>query len=394
MMAQTKRRTTLTDTPEGGNERHKRRAHGEGALFLRSDGLWVGRLMLPDGTRKTYYGKTQKEAAGKLNEAKRQLEDGVDLSAEKLTVKAYLDKWLSASVKPSVKTKTFEGYESICRVRVAPRIGSKKLAKLTALDLQALYSDLATAGLSARSVHHTHRVLHRAFVQAVRWRLIPRNPCDGAQGPRATRSEMKVWTPEEADAFLLATRDHRMHALYVLALTTGMRQGELLGLKWGDLDVNAGVLAVRRSLQWQRGNGYAFVEPKTARSRRKIHLSQMALAALRAHKDRQAWSRREAGEAWTETDLVFCDPLGGPLAPSHQTGVFKAASAAAGLPAIRFHDMRHTAATILLIRGIHVKLVSEMLGHSTIVLTLDTYSHLIPAMHGDAAAVMDAVFTA
>jgi integrase len=372
----------------------KRRGHGEGALFQRADGRWVARLNLPDGSRKTYYGTTQKEAAAKLKEAKKDLDDGVDLNAEKLTVAQYLDKWLASSVKPSVKPKTYEGYESICRVRVAPKIGTKKLAKLTALDLQALYTDLAESGLSPRSVHHTHRVLHRAFVQAVRWRLIPRNPCDGVQGPRATRAEMKVWTPEEADAFLVATRDHRMHALYVLALSTGMRQGELLGLKWADIDFAAGTLALRRSLQWQRGNGYAFVEPKTARSRRSIHLSQKAVAALRAHKDRQAWDRKTAGAEWGEHDLVFCNAVGGPLCPSHQTAAFKVAATAAKLPALRFHDMRHTCATILLAKGVHVKLVSEMLGHSTITLTLDTYSHLIPAMHGDAAAVMDAVFSA
>jgi integrase len=372
----------------------KIRRRGEGTIRQRPDGVWEARLTLPGGKRKSLYAPTEDALLTKLRRAQRDLEDGVNLSAETMTVAQFLDKWLAASVKPSVKTKTYEGYESIVRVRVVPRLGRKKLTKLTALDLQSLYTDLASLGLSARSVHHTHRVLHRAFVQAVRWNLIARNPCDGAQGPRVTRSEMQVWTPEEADVFLQATRDHRMHALYALALTTGMRQGELLGLKWGDVDLTAGILAVRRSLQWQRGNGYAFVEPKTARSRRRIHLSQRAVAALRAHKDRQAWSRREAGAAWQEEDLVFCDPLGGPLAPSHQTGVFKAAAEAAGLPVIRFHDMRHTAATILLARGVHVKLVSEMLGHSTIVLTLDTYSHLIPAMHGDAAAVMDAVFAA
>lgn len=180
----------------------------------------------------------------------------------------------------------------------------------------------------------------------------------------------------------------------MLALTTGMRQGELLGLKWADIDVSAGTLAVRRALQWQRGNGLAFVEPKTARSRRKIHLSQTALVALRTHKDRQAFDRHAAGEGWNDNALVFCDTVGEPLSPTNETKRFQRAVAAAGLPAIRFHDLRHTAATILLTKGIHVKLVSEMLGHSTIVLTLDTNSHVIPAMHADATAAMDAVFTA
>ncbi len=280
------------------------------------------------------------------------------------------------------------------RGNAVPRIGAKKLSKLTALDLQALYANLAEFGLSPRSVHHVHRVLHRAFVQAVRWSLIPRNPCDGATSPKAPRAELTIWNPEEADAFLLATREHRMHALYVLALTTGMRQGELLGLKWADIDLNTGTLAVRRALQWQRGNGLVFTEPKTARSRRKIHLSQTALAALRAHKDRQSFDRHAAGSAWAEHGLVFCNATGEPLSPTNETKRFQRAVPAAALPAIRFHDLRHTAATILLAKCVHVKLVSEMLGHSTIVLTLDTYSHVIPAMHGDAAVTMDAVFTA
>jgi integrase len=374
--------------------KEKRRGHGEGAIFQRKDGRWVARVTLPDGTRKDYYAKTRREAADKLKGAQRSAEDGVDLSADRVTVAHFLDTWLSSSVKPSVKVKTFTTYESLCRTAIVPRIGSKKLVKLTALDLQSLYTNLAESGLSPRSVHHVHRVLHRAFNQGVQWKILPRNPCDGATSPKAPRAEMSVWNAGEADAFLIATREQRMHGLYVLALTTGMRQGELLGLKWTDIDFTAGTLAVRRALQWQRGNGLVFVEPKTARSRRKIHLSQTALAALRVHKDRQAFDRHVLGSEWNEHGLVFCDFLGEPLSPTNETKRFQRASAAAGLPAIRFHDLRHTAATILLAKGVHVKLVSEMLGHSTIVLTLDTYSHVIPAMHSDAAAAMDAVFTA
>jgi integrase len=205
---------------------------------------------------------------------------------------------------------------------------------------------------------------------------------------------MKVWTPEETDTFLIATRQHPARALYMLALTTGMRQGELLGLKWGDVDLNAGTLAVRRSLQRQREAGLVFEEPKTARSRRSIRLSQRAIEALRTHRDRQTFERSGAGGEWIAHDLVFCDATGKPLDPSYQTAIFKKAVEAAGIPAIRFHDMRHTAATMLLSRGVHVKVVSDMLGHATIVLTLDTYSHVIPAMQGDAAAVMDALLTA
>jgi integrase len=374
--------------------KEKRRGHGEGAIFQRQDGRWVARIVLPNGKRKDYYTKTRKDAAARLRSAQKALDDGLTLDTGRQTLAAYLTKWLSASVQPSVKVKTYEGYESTVRVRVVPRLGNKQLAKLTALDLQGLYTDLAASGLSARSVHHTHRVLHRAFVQAMRWNLIARNPCDGAQGPRATRAEMKVWTPQQTDAFLISTREHPAHALYILALTTGMRQGELLGLRWQDVDLDAGRLAVRQALQRQRGNGLVFIEPKTGRSRRSFHLSQRAIAALMAHRDRQGFGRRAAGSEWQDRDLVFCDALGNPLDPSYQTATFKKATGAAGLPEIRFHDMRHTAATLLLSKGVHVKLVSEMLGHTTITLTLDTYSHLIPDMHGDAAAAMDAILSA
>lgn len=372
----------------------RRRGPGEGTIFQRKDGRWVARLQLPTGKRKDMYASSYKDAREKLKGAQQDLEDGLDLTVDRVTVAQFLDRWLSASVQPSVKPKTYLTYESLCRTAVTPRIGTKKLAKLTALDLQTLYAELSDAGLSPRSVYHVHRVLHRAFVQALRWKILPRNPCDGATAPRAARAELTVWSPQEADRFLLATREHPLHALYVLALTTGMRQGELLGLRWGDVDLKAGTLGVQRALQWQRGAGIVFTEPKTARSRRKIHLSQTALVALRAHQDRQTFARNAADEAWNGNDLVFCDAIGNPLSPTNETKRFQRAAAAAKVPVIRFHDLRHTAATILLIKGVHVKLVSEMLGHSTITLTLDTYSHVIPAMHSDAAAAMDAVFSA
>src|SRR5215208_1758 len=188
-----------------GNAKEKRRGHGEGAIFQRTDGRWVARLVLPNGKRKDIYAKTRKDAGSKLRAAQRAVDDGLTLDSGRQTVAAYLAKWLSAGVKPSVKVKTYEGYESIVRVRVVPRIGTKQLAKLTALDLQALYTELADAGLSPRSTGHTHRCLHRAFAQAVKWNLLPRNPCDGATAPRTPRAEMNVLRPEQVRAFLSAT---------------------------------------------------------------------------------------------------------------------------------------------------------------------------------------------
>lgn len=293
-----------------------------------------------------------------------------------------------------MKVKTYEGYESIVRVRVVPRIGRKTLAKLTPFDLQSLYADLTGAGLLSRSVHHTHRALHRAFTQALRWGLISRNPCDGATAPQPRRAENRVLTQEQVACQLGTTRDHPAHALYVLAVTTGMRIGELLGLRWSDLDLDGARLTVRRALQRQNDAGLVFVEPKTSRSRRTVMLGQRALAAVALHRDRQTFARRAAGDEWKDQDLVFANATGGPLDPSWQRQTFYEALKSAGLPPIRFHDLRHTAATLLLTKGVHPKVVSEMLGHSTITLTLDTYPHLVPVLHAQAAAAMDTMLGA
>jgi integrase len=224
--------------------------------------------------------------------------------------------------------------------------------------------------------------------------MIPRNPCDGATAPQPHRNEMRVLTGEQAGALLTGTRDHPSHALYVLAVTTGMRQGELLGLRWQDVDFDGARLFVRRSLQRQRENGLVFIEPKTSRSRRSIKLGQHAVAALREHRRNQLTHRMALGSDWRDQDLVFANPAGGPLDPSWQTAIFKKALIAVELPPIRFHDLRHTAATLLLSRGVHPKVVSEMLGHASITLTLDTYSHLVPVLHDHAAELMDSILTA
>lgn len=372
-----------------------RRGHGEGSIYQRSDGRWAATMTLgTEGRRKTFYGKTRKDVSERLKVAMRDQQQGTLVTNDRQTVAQYLTRWLESSAKPSVKVKTYEGYESIVRVRVIPGIGRLPLAKVTALDLHGLYADLQRAGLSSRSANHTHRVLHRAFEQAVRWNLIPRNPCDGVTPPKARRSEMKVLSREQANVLLDTTRDHPAHALYVLAVTTGMRQGELLGLRWKDVDLDGGRLGVSQALQRQNGAGLVFVEPKTARSRRTIMLSRRAVDALRHHRTRQLEQRLLIGPDWRDQGLVFVNATGGPVDPSWQRTIFYAALWDAGLPAIRFHDCRHTAATLLLTQGVHPKVVSEMLGHTTITLTLDTYSHLVPAMHEQAAAMMDTLLGA
>jgi integrase len=237
-------------------------------------------------------------------------------------------------------------------------------------------------------------MLHRAFGQAVRWNLIPRNPCHGVTPPRPIRLEMRVLDREQVNALLVARTDHQRRALYTLAVTTRMRAGELYGLRWEDVDLHARRLRVRRALQRQRGNGLVLITPKTARSRRTIILSRRAIAALREHRTHQLEQRLVTGPLWEDLELVFVNATGGSLNPSTQTHSFQETLARVGLPRVRFHDLRHTAATLLLAQGTHAKVVSEMLGHATIALTLDTYSHLVPVLHEQAAATMDSLFGA
>ncbi len=366
----------------------KRRGNNEGTVRKRIDGRWEGRVRLPGGASKCVYGKTEREVKLKIKEVQRGLDAGIDPRAASIPVGRYLAEWLD-TIRPSVKVKTYEGYESIVRVRVTPRIGRIELGKLGPFDLQRLYADLATGGLSARSVDHTHRCLHRALEQAVRWSLIARNPAQGATRPRPEKAEMQVLSPDEATGFLRDTTARPNHALYVLAITTGMRQGELLGLRWSDVDLHRNRIEVRRALQRQKGRGLVFVEPKTSRSRRRIAIGGLATKALKAQRDRQAFLRERLGDEWIDYDLVFCTDKGTPLDPGWVRESFAADLKRAGLGHVRFHDLRHTAATISLRAGVHPKVVSEMLGHSTISLTLDTYSHLLPVMHEEAAAAMD-----
>jgi integrase len=369
-----------------------RRGHTEGSIYQEASGRWVAAVTQYDASGKRRrvrrFGKTRTEARKKLKELQQQQEQGVQLTDGNVTMQQFLTRWLEDSVRPSVRPRTYEGYESIVRVRVIPRIGRQSLNKVTPAVLQRLYSDLARAGLSARSIHHTHRVLHKAFKQAMRWGLIPRNPTEAVDSPRAQQAEMKTLTIEEVNCLLDGTREHRLHALYVVAVSTGMRLGELLALKWDDIDEPNRRLFVRRSVQRTRG-GLVFVPPKTAKSRRTVILTSMALDALKEHRRRQAEERLRIGPEWEDQGLVFPNVTGGPQDPGTMSTRFKDVLVRLGLSRVRFHDLRHTAASLLLSAGTHPKVVSEMLGHATIVLTLDTYSHVIPAMHSHAAETMD-----
>jgi len=367
-----------------------KRGNNEGSITKRSDGRWMARITLEDGRRKSFYAKTRQEVARLLAEALRDQAKGLPIVGEKQTLAQYLTNWLGTT-RPTVRTGTFRRYEELTRVHIVPTLGAMPLARLGAQHLNALYAAKLGEGLSPTTVRYIHVTLHRALGQALRLGLVQRNVSELASPPRKRRRSMQVLSPEQARVFLDAAAGDPLEALYVVALTTGMRQGELLSLRWRDVDLEDGHVQVRASLS-KTADGFVFSEPKTAQSRRKVALTGSAIAALRRHRVGQRERRLAAGPAWQDDDLVFPDALGVPFdAITLLRREFLPLLARAGLPPIRFHDLRHTAATLMLLKGVHPKVVSEMLGHATISITLDLYSHVLPDMQREAVEAMESV---
>ena len=270
-------------------------------------------------------------------------------------------------------------------LHVLPMLGKVQLQKLSPQHLQKLYNQKLAEGYAPQTVKHIHRVLHRALGDALRWLLVARNICDAVDAPRVPKKEMQALTGEQAQQFLAVAAGDPLEALYVVALTTGMRQGELLGLKWTDLDLAVGTVQVRRTITRLAKKGFTVSEPKTAKSRRKIHLTHLAIEALKRHRIRQNEAKLAAGPAWDEQGWVFCNTVGRPIEVGNMIRrSFRRILTKAELPIIRFHDLRHSAASLLLSLGVHAKIVQELLGHSQISLTLDTYSHVLPSLQEEA----------
>jgi integrase len=367
-----------------------KKANGEGTIYRRKDGRWCASISLGRGKRKHFLAKSRPDVVKQLNAALKKRDDGLPIVTERQTVAQFLQRWL-AGAKPSLRERTWVRYEQYVRLHIVPTLGKVALTKLSPEHLQSLYAERLEAGLSPTSVHHLHATIHRALEQGVRWGLVGRNVADLVDPPRIQRHEIKTLSPEDAQKLLIAATDDRLEALYVLALTTGMREGELLGLRWRDVDVESSALEVRGSLQ-RVPSGFVIAEPKTAKSRRRVSLTSTAVNALRRHRARQAEERLRLGAAWQNEDLVFTTETGQPVdATKMLRNSFTPLLKRAGLPAMRFHDLRHTAATLLLGRGIHPKIVSEMLGHTQTSITLDLYSHVTPTMQREATEAMEAI---
>jgi integrase len=359
-----------------------RRGNGEGSIMQRDDGRWMGRIMW-NGQRKAVYGRTRREVQQKLDKVKHDLSAGLPIPGERLTLKRYLADW-HETVKPTLAPSSYFRYGDSIR-HITSVLGNVALSKLTPQQLQLAYAKKLDE-LAPGTVSDMHTMLKQALNDAVRLNLLARNPCAYVKPPRAQHKEIHPLDEGQAMRFLEAVRGDRLEALYVLALTTGMRLGELLGLRWQDVDMARHTITVQQNMQRVRGlkGGFRPASPKTAHSKRTIALTEMAVDALRAHwQAHQLEGHRSA--------LVFCTRSGGHYHNPRiiATQWFNEHLDKAGLPHIyHFHTLRHTCATLLLSRGVNVKVVSELLGHSNISITLNIYSHVLPPMQQSAVTAM------
>jgi integrase len=339
--------------------------------------------------------RTKREAEQALSEAVTAAHAGIYVEPTKQTLRDFVEDWIAA-IAPTLRPSTLYSYDRNLRLHVLPQLGSIQLRRIDGGMLNALYAQLLAdgkqsnggGGLSPRSVRYVHTIVHRAFRDAVRWGRITRNPADAADPPRAAataRPAMTTWTADQVRAFLDYTADHRLHAAFVVLATTGMRRGECLGLRWSDFDLTAGRLAIVQTVI-AVNHEVRIGSPKTARGRRTVALDPGTIAVLRRHRQQQLAERMMMGAGFTDHDLVFCRPDGGPLHPERFSRTFEIEAARADLPRIRLHDLRHTWATLALSAGEHPKVVQERLGHANVSITLDVYSHVTEGLHSDAAS--------
>jgi integrase len=334
--------------------------------------------------------KRKGDADKRLNELVRRRENGMLFAPSRDSLGSYLENWLRDIVKPNLSPRTVEGYESIINKHIIPaKVGKIPLTQLKPPDIQGYYSDKLQSGLSNRTVLHHAMCLHGALRNAVKTGLVPFNICDATTPPKAVKKEMQIMNEKEMQIFLELARNTRYHTLFYLALFTGMRRGELLGLKWSDIDLLGMQISVNRSL-YQLANGEIIItKPKTNKSRRLISLTPSTCEVIRDEYAKQKATQESLAAQWNEDSFVFSEWDGKHLLPNTISHAWQKLAKKAGMKGVRLHDSRHSHATLMLKAGIHPKIVSERLGHSSITITLDTYSHVVPGLQQAAANKFD-----
>ncbi|MBB6016920.1 tyrosine-type recombinase/integrase [Deinococcus radiopugnans] len=390
-----------------------KRANGEGTITARKkNGVVVGYLGAvivgygKDGhaDRRWVSGKTKQQVVTKMERLKAQRFAGTLVPGQKWTLSKLLEHHHQLKEQEGIKPNTVRSYRDTTRLVIAPYLGHIELEKLRALDVSNWLTTLQREGKSPRRREYALRVLKMALRQAERLELVNRNVAAGVRPPRVQQQEMKCWTLQEANAFTASTQDHRLHAAFYLALTTGLRRGEILGLQWRDINWQTSQLKVRHNLVEVRGEsegriyqgkqtvskiGVILQSPKTRGSRRTIPLSPKTMDKLRAHQRQQHQEKANAAEGWTESDFVFASTIGTPTHPRNFYTVFIDLVTASGLPRIRMHDLRHTAASLMFQRGLPIKTIAQRLGHASVAFTLNVYTHLYEEQKSEAAFDLD-----
>lgn len=374
-----------------------KRGNGEGSITRhKASGKFMARYTVPTLTgtkRKAIYGKTREEVREKMTKAMAERDQGIVYDDENMSVGEYLDSWLKGSVSGSVRASTYDRYEVVVRVHLKPALGSTKLKKLTPAQVATFYQEKLAADYAPAGVNKLHVTLHKALDQAVRWHMVPRNVCEAVSAPRPSSEEMQTLSPDQVRALLDTARGDRLEALYTVAVTAGLRQGEILALRWDDVDLEAATVSVRRTLT-KNGTALLTGDTKTGKSRRTISLTDAAVTALHEHLQRQMEEMERLGDLYTDHGLVFTTEAGTLINPTNlRKRSFAKLLQRANLPQIRFHDLRHTCATLLFSKGVHPKNVQELLGHANVAITLDTYSHVIPGMGDQTARAMEEVLS-
>lgn len=374
-----------------------RRGNGEGSIYQRTttDGRWCASVSMgydENGKmrRKVVTAKTRAEVLKKLKTIQRQLDDGLPLPDSTTNVSQLLDRWHNDTLRHQVEESTALGYRSVAVHHIVPTLGRRKLAALTTSDVDRLLSQKLDQGLSVSTVRRIRAVLAQAIDQGIRWGLVNRNVATFSRAPRSQRNEGRTLTPDQAQLLLARLSGHRNEALYALMLSVGLRRGEALGLHWGDFNEKTGVLSVRRNLK-REATGLVESDTKTPRSRRSINLPLPMLQMLKSHRAKQATEHLALGEAWTDSGYIFTTSIGTPIDPRNLLREFKSICSKAGLGDWHIHELRHSAASLMLAMGVPLQVVSEVLGHASIRMTADVYGHILAP---DRQAAADAMSTA
>jgi len=370
-----------------------RRGRGEGGIYKTKEGTWRAQIQV-DGERLGNTLRTRKQAVEWIRNIKNEFERGLSADGISLFYGKFLDEWLIVK-KQSVAEQTWSYYSQIIRDYIKPNLGYLKIREITSRKIQKFYNDMVENGVGLRTIEKTHTIIHASLNAAIKYGMIPSNPEKGTEYPKPKKKEMKFMNKDEVLRFLRISRENRdrNYALFYLAIVTGMRQGELLGLMWKDIDLENGIISVKQNLKRMIGGGLVLSKPKTESSLRSIRIGSDSIEVLREQKNRIENEEQEIKGLWIDDGFVFPTKIGTAMDPSALVKKFKLSLKRAGLSEIRFHDLRHTSASLMLNNGVDIFVASKRLGHAKPSITLDVYGHLLSSAQNEVADKMESLLS-